>query len=114
MSPTRLLVFLALVTAIYAAPALGGSDRTACAFPPRLALLSRYPGVSSTPSLCGISAPAVGILRFANAGHPPPLLRRGAGTVPRVTDGLTQTLRVTRAPPHREGGPPTPRAPAPG
>jgi hypothetical protein len=41
MSLSRLLVFLALVTAIFAAHALGGSDRPARAFPPAVTIVAR-------------------------------------------------------------------------
>ena len=33
-----------------------------------------------TTCLCGIFDPATGVLRFANAGHPPPLIRRADGS----------------------------------
>ena len=68
----------------------------------RLDLLVSDSGLAMTTCLCGIFDPAMGILRFANAGHPPPLLRRADGTIERVTDGLSHPLGVTMAHRHVE------------
>ena len=68
----------------------------------RLDLLVSDSGLAMTTCLCGIFDPAMGVLRFANAGHPPPLLRRADGTIERVTDGLSHPLGVTMAHRHVE------------
>ena len=68
----------------------------------RLDLLVSDSGLAMTTCLCGILDPSSGKLRFANAGHPPPLLRRIDGTVERVTEGLSHPLGVTMAHRHVE------------
>jgi signal transduction histidine kinase/serine phosphatase RsbU (regulator of sigma subunit) len=68
----------------------------------RLDLLVSDSGLSMTTCLCGIFDPASGLLRFANAGHPPPLVLRGDGTVVRVEEGLSHPLGVTMAHRHVE------------
>jgi len=68
----------------------------------RLDLLVSDSGLAMTTCLCGILDPASGLLRFANAGHPPPLVRRTDGTVERVTEGLSHPLGVTMAHRHTE------------
>jgi anti-sigma regulatory factor (Ser/Thr protein kinase)/CheY-like chemotaxis protein len=68
----------------------------------RLDLLVSDSGLAMTTCLCGILDPSSGVLRFSNAGHPPPLVRRVDGTVERVTDGLSHPLGVTMAHRHAE------------
>ena len=68
----------------------------------RLDLLVSDSGLAMTTCLCGILDPASGVLRFSNAGHPPPLVRRGDGSVERVVDGLSHPLGVTMAHRHVE------------
>ena len=68
----------------------------------RLDLLVSDSGLAMTTCLCGILDPATGILRFSNAGHPPPLLRRSDGSVERVEEGLSHPLGVTMAHRHVE------------
>ena len=68
----------------------------------RLDLLVSDSGLAMTTCLCGILDPGTGLLRFSNAGHPPPLVRRADGTVERVTDGLSHPLGVTMAHRHVE------------
>ena len=68
----------------------------------RLDLLVSDSDLAMTTCLCGIFDPATGLLRFANAGHPPPLIRRADGTVERVTDGLSHPLGVTMTHRHVE------------
>ena len=46
----------------------------------RLDLLVSDSDLAMTTCLCGIFDPATGTLRFSNAGHPPPLIRRADGT----------------------------------
>jgi anti-sigma regulatory factor (Ser/Thr protein kinase) len=45
-----------------------------------------------TTCLCGIFDPETGRLRFSNAGHPPPLVRRADGSVERLTGALSHPL----------------------
>jgi signal transduction histidine kinase/serine phosphatase RsbU (regulator of sigma subunit) len=68
----------------------------------RLDLLVSDSGLAMTTCLCGILDPASGLLRFSNAGHPPPLVRRADGTVERIEDGLSHPLGVTMAHRHVE------------
>ena len=68
----------------------------------RLDLLVSDSDLAMTTCLCGILNPETGTLRFSNAGHPPPLIRRADGTVVRVTDGLSHPLGVTMAHRHVE------------
>jgi serine phosphatase RsbU (regulator of sigma subunit)/anti-sigma regulatory factor (Ser/Thr protein kinase) len=68
----------------------------------RLDLLVSDSGLAMTTCLCGILDPGTGLLRFSNAGHPPPLVRRADGTVERVTSGLSHPLGVTMAHRHAE------------
>jgi anti-sigma regulatory factor (Ser/Thr protein kinase) len=68
----------------------------------RLDLLVSDSSLAMTTCLCGIFDPASGELRFANAGHPPPLLRRADGSVERIVDGLSHPLGVTMAHRHVE------------
>jgi anti-sigma regulatory factor (Ser/Thr protein kinase) len=68
----------------------------------RLDLLVSDGGLAMTTCLCGIFDPASGVLRFSNAGHPPPLLRRADGTVERVGAGLSHPLGVTLGHQHVE------------
>jgi anti-sigma regulatory factor (Ser/Thr protein kinase) len=68
----------------------------------RLDLLVSDSGLAMTTCLCGIFDPASGLLRFANAGHPPPLVRRADGTVERVVEGLSHPLGVTMGHRHVE------------
>ena len=68
----------------------------------RLDLLVSDSGLAMTTCLCGILDPASGLLRFSNAGHPPPLVRRADGSVERVTEGLSHPLGVTMAHRHSE------------
>ena len=68
----------------------------------RLDLLVSDSGLAMTTCLCGILDPATGVLRFSNAGHPPPLLRRADGSVERVEEGLSHPLGVTMAHRHVE------------
>ena len=68
----------------------------------RLDLLVSDSGLAMTTCLCGILDPSTGLLRFANAGHPPPLVRRADGSVERVTTGLSHPLGVTMAHRHVE------------
>jgi anti-sigma regulatory factor (Ser/Thr protein kinase) len=68
----------------------------------RLDLLVSDSDLAMTTCLCGIFDPATGSLRFANAGHPPPLVRRSDGTVERVTAALSHPLGVTMAHRHEE------------
>src|SRR5918994_822884 len=68
----------------------------------RLDLLVSDSDLAMTTCLCGILDPAAGVLRFSNAGHPPPLLRRADGSVERVVDGLSHPLGVTMAHRHVE------------
>jgi serine phosphatase RsbU (regulator of sigma subunit)/anti-sigma regulatory factor (Ser/Thr protein kinase) len=68
----------------------------------RLDLLVSDSGLAMTTCLCGILDPASGQLRFSNAGHPPPLVRRADGTIERVTAGLSHPLGVTMAHRHSE------------
>ena len=70
----------------------------------RLDLLVSDSDLAMTTCLCGIFDPETGTLRFSNAGHPPPLIRRADGTVIRVTDGLSHPLGVTMAHRHVEAG----------
>ena len=68
----------------------------------RLDLLVSDSDLSMTTCLCGILDPETGTLRFSNAGHPPPLIRRADGTVVRVTHGLSHPLGVTMSHRHAE------------
>ena len=68
----------------------------------RLDLLVSDSGLAMTTCLCGILDPATGVLKFSNAGHPPPLLRRADGSVERVEEGLSHPLGVTMAHRHVE------------
>jgi signal transduction histidine kinase/serine phosphatase RsbU (regulator of sigma subunit)/anti-sigma regulatory factor (Ser/Thr protein kinase) len=68
----------------------------------RLDLLVSDSGLAMTTCLCGILDPGTGILRFANAGHPPPLVRRADGAIERITSGLSHPLGVTMAHRHTE------------
>jgi signal transduction histidine kinase/serine phosphatase RsbU (regulator of sigma subunit)/anti-sigma regulatory factor (Ser/Thr protein kinase) len=68
----------------------------------RLDLLVSDSGLAMTTCLCGILDPGSGLLRFANAGHPPPLVRRADGTVERVEEGLSHPLGVTMTHRHVE------------
>jgi serine phosphatase RsbU (regulator of sigma subunit)/anti-sigma regulatory factor (Ser/Thr protein kinase) len=68
----------------------------------RLDLLVSDSDLAMTTCLCGILDPSTGLLRFANAGHPPPLVRRADGTVERVTEGLSHPVGVTMAHRHVE------------
>jgi serine phosphatase RsbU (regulator of sigma subunit)/anti-sigma regulatory factor (Ser/Thr protein kinase) len=70
----------------------------------RLDLLVSDSDLAMTTCLCGIFDPGTGTLRFANAGHPPPLIRRADGTVERVTEGLSHPLGVTMTRRHVEAG----------
>ena len=75
---------------------------TPAALMDRLDLLVSDSGLAMTTCLCGILDPASGLLRFANAGHPPPLVRRADGTIERITEGLSHPLGVTMAHRHTE------------
>jgi anti-sigma regulatory factor (Ser/Thr protein kinase) len=75
---------------------------TPAALMDRLDLLVSDSGLAMTTCLCGILDPATGLLRFANAGHPPPLVRRTGGTVERVEGGLSHPLGVTMGHRHVE------------
>jgi len=68
----------------------------------RLDLLVSESDLAMTTCLCGIFDPGTGVLRFSNAGHPPPLLRRANGTVERVMEALSHPLGVTLAHRHSE------------
>jgi anti-sigma regulatory factor (Ser/Thr protein kinase) len=68
----------------------------------RLDLLVSDSGLAMTTCLCGILDPSTGVLKFANAGHPPPLVRRVDGTVEWVEGGLSHPLGVTMAHRHVE------------
>jgi len=68
----------------------------------RLDLLVSDSDLAMTTCLCGILDPDTGVLRFSNAGHPPPLLRRADGTVERLTEGLSHPLGVTMSHRHTE------------
>jgi serine phosphatase RsbU (regulator of sigma subunit)/anti-sigma regulatory factor (Ser/Thr protein kinase) len=68
----------------------------------RLDLLVSDSGLAMTTCLCGIFDPSSGVLKFANAGHPPPLVRRADGSVERVEGGLSHPLGVTMAHRHVE------------
>jgi signal transduction histidine kinase/serine phosphatase RsbU (regulator of sigma subunit)/anti-sigma regulatory factor (Ser/Thr protein kinase) len=58
----------------------------------RLDRLVHESGLVMTTCLCGIFDPASGRLAFANAGHPPPLIRRADGRVERLEGGLSHPL----------------------
>ncbi|MGZ6695474.1 MAG: SpoIIE family protein phosphatase [Solirubrobacteraceae bacterium] len=51
-----------------------------------------------TTCLCAIVDAATGTIEFANAGHPPPLLRRADGRVERLAAGLSRPLGVLEKP----------------
>jgi anti-sigma regulatory factor (Ser/Thr protein kinase) len=68
----------------------------------RLDLLVSDGELAMTTCLCGIFEPSSGLLRFSNAGHPPPLLRRADGAVERVGAGLSHPLGVTMGQRHVE------------
>jgi signal transduction histidine kinase/serine phosphatase RsbU (regulator of sigma subunit) len=55
-----------------------------------------------TTCLCGILDPATGVLRFSNAGHLPPLIRRRDGSIERLTGGLSNPLGASATPRHVE------------
>jgi serine phosphatase RsbU (regulator of sigma subunit)/anti-sigma regulatory factor (Ser/Thr protein kinase) len=58
----------------------------------RLDRLVHESELAMTTCLCGIFDPANGKLRFANAGHPPPLIRRAGGGVERLEGALSRPL----------------------
>ena len=68
----------------------------------RLDLLVSDSELAMTTCLCGILDPSSGQLRFSNAGHPPPLVRRADGSIERITAGLSHPLGVTMAHRHVE------------
>jgi serine phosphatase RsbU (regulator of sigma subunit)/anti-sigma regulatory factor (Ser/Thr protein kinase) len=68
----------------------------------RLDRMVQDAGLVMTTCLCGIFDPATGLLRFSNAGHPPPLVRRAGGAVERLTGGLSNPLGATTTARHTQ------------
>ena len=68
----------------------------------RLDRLVHESDLAMTTCLCGIFDPEIGLLRYANAGHPPPLLRRAGGGVERLTGALSHPLGATAGLQHKQ------------
>jgi serine phosphatase RsbU (regulator of sigma subunit) len=60
-------------------------------------LLARLPDLDLVTMLFGVYDPVRHELVWSNAGHPPPLLRRGDGTVELLTGNLSPLIGATRA-----------------
>jgi serine phosphatase RsbU (regulator of sigma subunit) len=58
--------------------------------------------LTMTTCLCGVFDPVSGILEYANAGHPPPLIRRAGGSVERAWDGRGVALGVGPSAPRKQ------------
>lgn len=56
--------------------------------------------LSMTTCLCGVFDVRTGSLEFANAGHPPPLIRRAGGEVERLEGALSQPLGMSAGSSH--------------
>jgi serine phosphatase RsbU (regulator of sigma subunit)/anti-sigma regulatory factor (Ser/Thr protein kinase) len=63
----------------------------------RLDRLVSQSGLVMTTCLCALLDPATGLLRYANAGHPPPLVIRATGGVERLGGGLSNPLGTSTA-----------------